>query len=265
MSRLRDRALGLGMLLLLLGLWEGACRGLGLPPYLLPPPSRVGAAILALAPELLLHGSVTLGEMVLGILLGLGAALLVGGLLFALPWAERAVLPLLVATQAAPVFALAPLLVVWFGFGMGPKVALTALVVFFPVALGFLQGLRHRDRGREELLRLMGAGRVARFRAFHFPGALPSLMGGLKTGVCVAPIGAVLGEWCGASRGLGFLMLQANARLATDRVFAALAVLVVLGTGLYGAVDRLERRLVWWTRPEGRARWLRERERTDGR
>ena len=261
MSRLRDRALGLGMLLLLLGLWEGACRGLGLPPYLLPPPSRVGAAILALAPELLLHGSVTLGEMVLGILLGLGAALLVGGGLFALPQAERAVLPLLVATQAAPVFALAPLLVVWFGFGMGPKVALTALVVFFPVALAFLQGLKHRDRGREDLLRLMGGGRIARFRAFHLHGALPSLMGGLKTGVCVAPIGAVLGEWCGASRGLGFLMLQANARLATDRVFAALAVLVVLGTGLYGAVDRLERRLVWWTRPEGRARWLERRER----
>jgi putative hydroxymethylpyrimidine transport system permease protein len=155
-------------------------------------------------------------------------------------------LPVLVISQAMPVFALAPLLVLWLGYGIGSKVAMATLIIFFPVAAAFSDGLRRTDPGWLDLARTMNAGRWAVLRHVRIPAALPALASGLRVAAAVAPIGAVVGEWVGSSAGLGFLMLHANARMQVDLLFAALITLAALALALFFAVDALLRRALPW-------------------
>jgi len=157
----------------------------------------------------------------------------------------------LVASQAVPVFALAPILVLWLGYGMASKVAMACLVIFFPVALAFWDGLRRTDPGWLDLARTMDARPWALLWRIRVPAALPALASGLRMAAAVAPIGAVIGEWVGASYGLGFLMFQANARMQTDLVFASLAVLAALAVALYALVDTALRRALPWIPYDG--------------
>lgn len=247
MNRLLRSALTLFGLLLL---WHAIVWGFDLPPYILPAPHRVGIAFLDNTRLLLGEAVVTVTEMLLGLLLGslLGAAAAVSLLLF--PVARRWLLPLLIASQAVPVFALAPLLVLWLGFGMASKIVMAMLVIFFPVAVALYDGLRRTEPGWLDLARVMTANRpqhrlriLLHIRAMA---ALPAFASGLKIAAAVAPIGAVIGEWVGASAGLGFRMLQANARVQTDLMFAALILLAVCAVTLYAAVDIAMRRLLHW-------------------
>jgi putative hydroxymethylpyrimidine transport system permease protein len=192
------------------------------------------------------HALRTLAEILIG--LGLGAAL---GCATALAMsyfrpARHWLLPVVVVSQAIPVFALAPLLVLWFGYGMASKVAMAVLVIYFPVTAAFFDGLRRTEPGWLDLARTMGASRWAILRHIRLPAALPALGSGLRVAAAVAPIGAVIGEWVGASAGLGYLMLHANARVQIDLMFAALVALAGIGIALYFAVDALLRRLVPW-------------------
>jgi putative hydroxymethylpyrimidine transport system permease protein len=160
--------------------------------------------------------------------------------------------PLLVASQAFPVFALAPLLVVWMGYGLAPKIALAALVIFFPVAIAFADGLRRTPQSLLEAAKVMaGDGWPARLRTLRhiiLPAALPALSTGLRTGAGVAAIAAVIGEWAGASEGLGYVMLWANARSQTPLMFAALILLFALAVAFTALIDMLARRLTPWLR-----------------
>lgn len=234
----------------LLLLWEATVHLFALPPYILPPPHRVAAAFVDSSDVLLAQAAVTVTEMLLGLLfgamLGAGAAL---GLLLS-PAARRWLLPVLVASQAVPVFALAPLLVLWFGFGMASKVIMAMLIIFFPVAVTLFDGLRRTEPGWLDLAQVMTAGDPRhRFRILlhiRLMAALPAFASGLKVAAAVAPIGAVIGEWVGASAGLGFLMLQANARVQSDLMFAALITLALCAVALYATVDILTRRLLPW-------------------
>ncbi|GBD42109.1 Riboflavin transport system permease protein RibX [bacterium HR39] len=246
----------------LLALWELAVRASGVPPYILPPPSRVLATLWQAGPLLAEHGLITLIEILLGMAIGavLGAAAALS--LALLPPLRRWLEPVLVASQAIPVFALAPLLVLWLGYGIGSKVAMAVLIIFFPVATAFFDGLRRTDPGWLELARVMDAKPLRVLFEIRVPAALPALGSGLRVAAAVAPIGAVIGEWVGASRGLGYLMLHANARLRVDLVFAALSVLALLALALFRLTDRLVARLVYWQRetlpgsvhdPEGRS------------
>ena len=160
--------------------------------------------------------------------------------------ARRWLLPVVVVSQAIPVFALAPLLVLWLGYGMASKVAMAVLIIYFPVTAAFFDGLRRTDPGWLDLARTMGAGRWAILCRIRLPAALPALASGLRVAAAVAPIGAVIGEWVGASAGLGYLMLHANARVQIDVMFAALVTLAAIGVALYFAVDAGLRRLVPW-------------------
>jgi putative hydroxymethylpyrimidine transport system permease protein len=160
--------------------------------------------------------------------------------------ARRWLLPLLVASQALPVFALAPLLVLWLGYGMASKVAMAVLIIFFPVTVAFYDGLRRTEPGWLELARVMNARSASVLWRVRVPAALPAMASGLRVAAAVAPIGAVVGEWVGSSAGLGHLMLQANARVQVDLMFAALLVLAAMALLLHAAVDRLTRRLVRW-------------------
>jgi putative hydroxymethylpyrimidine transport system permease protein len=195
-----------------------------------------------IAPE----AAVTTLEILGGFVVGTAAGILFALVMARSPWLERALGPLLVVSQALPVFAIAPLLVVWFGFGYASKIAMASLIIFFPVAASFLEGLRRTDPGLIDLARLYGASPAQRLRLIQVPAALPQLAAGLRVAAAAAPIGAVVGEWVGSSAGLGLLMLHANARSQTDMVFAALFVLTALAVLLWVAIGALARRLTRW-------------------
>lgn len=228
------------------GAWWALVVVTGLPAFLLPSPDRVALALIDHAALLNRHGAVTAAEIALGLitgtLLGVASALTLAYFRGARRW----LMPVLVASQAVPVFALAPLLTLWLGYDMAPKVAMAALIIFFPVTGAFFDGLRRTEPGWLDLARTMGASRWTVLLRIRVPAALPALASGLRVATAFAPIGAVVGEWVGSSAGLGFLMLHANGRMKTDLMFAALLVLVVISLSLYFLVDRgLKRALPW--------------------
>lgn len=232
-------------------LWQGVVWAAGVPAFILPGPAAVAAALVARFGLIAGHAGVTLVEILLGLVLGIvlgGASAL---LLAASAGARRWLLPLLVVSQAVPVFALAPLLVLWLGYGLASKVAMATLIIFFPVAAAFHDGLRRTDPGWLDLARTMTGSRRAVLWRIRVPAALPALASGLRVAAAAAPIGAVVGEWVGASGGLGYLMLHANARMQTDVMFAALLVLAALGVALYFGVDALLRRALPWQPESG--------------
>lgn len=226
--------------------WEIFCRVKAIPPFLLPAPSRIAILLVKEAPLLLRHGVVTAMEILLGIALSLAVALPLSLAMFFSRPLERGLSPLLIASQAIPVFAIAPLLVVWFGYGMGSKVVMAAVIIFFPLAVTLLQGFKSCDPELRTLFSVMGADFWKTFRYLYWPWALPYFFAGLRVAVSVAAIGAVIGEWVGSQEGLGFLMLQANARLRADMVFASIAVLSLMGLSLWGTVSWFEKKTVRW-------------------
>ena len=230
----------------LLGLWEAACRALNIPDFILPAPSRILTVAVSGAGILLPHAAVTAMEVLTGIMISLLVAVPLAILMFAHPAVEKALAPFLVASQAVPVFAVAPLLVVWLGYGMASKVLMAAVIIFFPITVNLLEGLKSCDPEFRVLFQLMGAGFWKTLRYLYWPWALPHFFAGLKVGVSVATIGAVIGEWVGAQQGLGYLMIQANARLNVDLVFAAILWLSIMGLSLWILVGFLERKVINW-------------------
>ncbi len=226
--------------------WEVTVRLLGTPAYILPTPSRVAVTLVQQAGLLWRDALVTGSEMLGGLLLGAAAGIAVSLVMAQSRRLEQALGPLLVVAQALPVFAIAPLLVVWFGFGIASKLAMAGLIIFFPVSTSLFEGLRRTDEGLIDLARLNRASRRDTLFLIRLPAALPALASGLRVAAAVAPLGAVVGEWVGSSSGLGLVMLHANARMQTDTVFAGLTILVVFSLALWGAVGALTRRLVFW-------------------
>jgi len=217
------------------------------PFYILPGPWLVVKALVARSDVLFDHSWVTLSEIILGLLLGtvLGSmsALTLGYFRPARLW----LMPILVVSQAIPVFALAPILVLWLGYGMVSKVAMATLIIYFPVTAAFFDGLRRTEPGHLDLAHSMNASRWTTLRYIRIPAALPSFASGLRVATAVAPIGAIVGEWVGSSEGLGFLMLHANGRMQIDVMFAALFILAVMAVTLYYAVDAGLKRLLFWS------------------
>lgn len=234
-----------GALLVLL-IWEITCRGLEIPDFILPPPSRILSVAIMRATLILPHAGVTALEVIIGILISLAVSVPLAMVMFAHPAIEKALAPFLIASQAVPVFAIAPLLVVWLGYGIASKVIMAAVIIFFPITVSLLEGFKTCDRDCRVLFRLMGAGFWQAMRWLYWPWALPHFFAGLKVGVSVATIGAVIGEWVGAQQGLGYLMIQANARLRVDMVFAAILWLAIMGVGLWVCVGRLEKKVITW-------------------
>jgi putative hydroxymethylpyrimidine transport system permease protein len=226
--------------------WWCITRFTGIPAFMLPDPGAVARAMVAQAPLLFWSTLTTLLEIVLGLLIG---TLLGGGLALAMVFSrglQRWLMPILLLSQAIPVFALAPLLVLWFGFGISSKVVMAVLVIFFPITASFFDGLRRADIGWLDLARTMNASPWAMLRHVRLMAALPSFGAGLRVAAAIAPIGAIIGEWVGSSAGLGYVMMNANARVQTDVMFAALFVLAVVAILLWVIVDRLLRRLLYW-------------------
>lgn len=216
--------------------------------YLVPAPHAVLEVYLNQPGFLAWHSLLTATEIIVGLLAGsaLGFCTALG--VAAFPKAGQLVWPLVLVLQAFPVFVLAPLLVIWFGFGMASKVAMTVIIIFFPVASAFYDGLRRTDAAMLDAAALTKASHWQTLRLLRLPLAMPSLISGLRIAAPLAPLGAVVGEWVGASGGLGFIMMQANARLQTDVMFAAMGVLAVYTLVLRLGVDRLTAGIAPWAR-----------------
>jgi putative hydroxymethylpyrimidine transport system permease protein len=242
----------LAIVLALLGAWELAARwdlladALSIEPFLIPSPSEIAEALWQDRELLADNAWVTLKEVVLGFLLAVAAGVAFAIPLHLSPALRRAFYPLLVASQTIPIIVIAPILVVWFGFGIGPKLAIIALICFFPITVNTLDGLRSVDPELRKLMRTLDAGRWQTFRRVEAPAALPYFFSGAKIAVAIAVIGAVFGEWAGSDSGLGHLMLQASAQLLTARVFAAVVVLSAFAIALFWLLTLLERRFAWW-------------------
>ncbi|MGZ8481214.1 MAG: ABC transporter permease [Candidatus Limnocylindria bacterium] len=244
MRRIGAALLSLAVFLLI---WKAVVVIGGYPDFILPAPEVVGErAVRALQSGVLWeHAAATLSEVVLGFALGASLAVAVGTALGKSILVERALSPYIVAAQAVPILALAPLLDIWFGGGLLARVAICALIVFFPIAIATMVGIRSVDPLLSEMLRSLGATPAQRTRLLEIPSALPIIFGGLRVGVTLAVIGAVVAEWAGARTGLGVLVLIANQGLFdTPLMFVALATLAIIGLTFYGLVVLVERRLV---------------------
>jgi ABC-type nitrate/sulfonate/bicarbonate transport system permease component len=236
-----------------LGIWEAAVHFYGVPHYILPAPSAIAVTIVEKRSSLAGHALVTLQEMLLGFGLAAGSGMVLAILMFELPVLEKALYPYVIGSQTVPVFAIAPLLVVWFGYGIPSKVLMAAVIVFFPIVLNTLDGLKSTDSDVVNLLQVMQASRWQLLWKVHLPSALPFILSGAKIGISISTIGAVIGEWVGSKAGLGRLMLDANSQLQISLVFAAIFCLSLMGLGLFGLMTLVERWIMPW-------RYLEQRE-----
>jgi putative hydroxymethylpyrimidine transport system permease protein len=249
MSRFLPPAL---VLAALIGLWQVAASTgaladvLGLESFLVPSPAEIGAALWENRSLLAENAWVTLQEILLGFLCGLVAGLGFAVLLRLSAALRRAFYPLMVASQAIPIIVIAPVLVVWFGFGIGPKLVVVALLCFFPIAVATADGLRSVDPEAIKMMRTLDASRRQVLLRVEAPAALPFVFSGARIAAAFAPIGAVFGEWVGADSGLGHMILQDNAQLETARLFAAALVLAAIALSLFGLLALAERRIVTW-------------------
>ena len=232
--------------LVLLGIWALLVAVFKPAPFILPGPVAVIQTLFEKWNSLIFHSGITLVEIVFGLIigtvLGVATALLVNSFQFA----RQHIMPVVIASQALPVFAIAPLLVLWFGLGLGSKIAMATLIIYFPVASALNDGLQRADGNLVDLARLYRASPWQTLIHFRLPAAMPSLASGLRVAATVAPIGAIVGEWVGASGGLGYVINQANARMQTDTVFAGLFLLVIMVLVLRSLVDFALDRLVHW-------------------
>jgi putative hydroxymethylpyrimidine transport system permease protein len=253
-ARIQTMLAPIALVLVALGAWELAARwdlladALSIEPFLIPAPSDIAEALWADRDLLAEDGWVTLQEVVLGFGVALAAGLAFAAALHLSDSLRRAFYPVLVASQTVPIIVVAPILVVWFGFGITPKLLIIALICFFPITVNTLDGLRSVDPDLIKLMRTLDASRLRVFTRAEAPSALPYAFSGAKIAVAVAVIGAVFGEWAGSSSGLGHLMLQASAQLETARLFAAVVVLSVFAVALFALLSVLERRVAWWGR-----------------
>jgi NitT/TauT family transport system permease protein/putative hydroxymethylpyrimidine transport system permease protein len=229
-----------------IAVWELLARGGAVEDYLLPAPSEVARALYEDRSELAADAWVTAKEVLLGFALALVVGVAVALALHLSPLLRRAFYPLVIASQAVPVIVIAPILVIWFGFGIVPKLVVIALICFFPIAVNTLDGLRSVDPAQLKMLRTLDASRADVLRHLELPTALPYLFSGAKVAVAVAVIGAVFGELVGSDAGLGHAIQIGTAQLLTARVFAAVLLLSLMAIALFALVAALERLLVPW-------------------
>jgi ABC-type nitrate/sulfonate/bicarbonate transport system permease component len=252
MSAARRYLAPVAVILVLLGAWELAARwdwisnALNIEDFLVPAPSDIAKSLWEDRSLLLSNGWVTLKEVLLGFAMAAVAGVAFAILIHLSELARRAVYPLLIGSQTIPIVILAPILVVWFGFGLTPKLVIVALICFFPITVNTLDGLRSVDPDLIKMMRALGAGRLQRLWRVEIPTALPYAFSGARVAITVSVIGAVFAEYVGSSEGLGHLINQAQAQLLTARSFAAVVVLSAIALGLFALVTLLERRVITW-------------------
>ncbi|MFN8525538.1 MAG: ABC transporter permease subunit [Chloroflexota bacterium] len=243
------RALPTALLLAAIALgWEVAVRVQGVQAYILPAPSAVLARWLTDPGFFAAEGGVSLVTALAGLALGGGLAMLASFPMAQYAWLERALLPLAVVAKVTPVVVIAPLFVLWFGFGAAPRILIAALLAFFPVLVGAVSGLRAVPATASDVLTVLNASTYQRAVLLRLPSALPQLFAAVKVSATLALLGAVIAEWVGGDRGLGRAILLANSNLDVTTALAGVLTLAIIGLALIGGLTLLERRLVFWDR-----------------
>lgn len=227
-------------------LWQFSIMLFRFPAFILPPPLAV-LKILGLQSELLAkHGLITLAEIGGGLCLGATAGATIAIMMMLSRLLRSWLRPLLIISQSIPTFAIAPILIFWLGYGISSKLVITAFMIFFPVASNFFDGLQRTPRQYLDLAQTMNANHWQILRQIRIPAALPAFASGLRIAAAIAPIGAIIGEWVGASQGLGFLMLEANGRMQIDLVFAILTIIILFSILFYTFIDKLLTHYISW-------------------
>ncbi len=246
--RYRNQLAALAMIVVSIVIWEAAVRFFKVPVIILPTPSSIAVNIYENWDRFLIHTWVTSYEIVIGFtvgaLLGIGTALA----MIEYPALRGTIYPMVIASQTIPKIAIAPLLIIWFGVGLSPKIMTVALLALFPVLVNTVSGFESTDRGHLDLLRSVDANKRQVYWHIRFPTALPHVFAGLKLAITVSVIGAIVGEWVASTKGLGYLLLYYTQYLDMVSTFAVLVVLVALGVFFFGVVAVFERALSWETK-----------------
>ena len=243
-----DRVVPAAFFLLLLAIWQLVCSAGLVAPYILPSPISIVEAFFQNIGTMWGHILITLEEAGIGFFLSIGMAIVIAMLMDSIPLVRKAIYPLILVSQTIPTIALAPLFVMWFGFGLLPKVVVVVLVCFFPIVVSLLDGLAGVDPDMVNLMRSMGAGRVQILRHLKLPAAAPSFFSGLRIAATYSIMGAVIGEWLGGSAGIGVFMMRVRKSFALDKMFAAIVVIVVLSMLLFWLLSVVENAAMPWQR-----------------
>ena len=252
-------ALPAGIVLMVIGFWEITVRLFHIAPWLLPPPSSIGAELINSHNLLLRHTWVTLEEVLLGFTLSLVIGISLATAIAYSRIIERTTYPFVIASQTIPVIAIAPLLLIWIGYGIWPKIIVVVLISFFPIVINTVDGLKVADPDMVNMMRTLGASRWQIFTRIQIPSSLPFLFSGIRIAITMSVIGAVIGEWVGASAGLGYLMTRSAPQFLTDRVFASIFILSIMGILLFTLVVLAERFTIPWHQWDKRDKAIRGR------
>ncbi len=236
----------------LLVLWEVAVRLYAVEAWILPGPIQVARALINSANLLLSHSMTTIMEAILGFTFSIILAMIVAFLLTSIDWLKQAFYPLLIVSQTIPLITLAVLFTIWFGWGLFPKVLIVVLVCFFPITINLINGLNSVDIDQVGLFHSMGASSWDTFKMVKFPHALPAFFTGLKISATYSVMAAVVGEWLGAKKGLGYFMTITQKSFAIDKVIAAVVVICIISLGLVKLIEILEQLLIPWNRMESK-------------
>ena len=234
------------ILLGLVGLWQLVVTLNDIPHWKLPAPSAIGEELWSSRGLLLGHTWVTLKEVLLGFAIALVGGVVLAGLISLSRTLERVIYPSVIASQTIPIIVIAPLLLIWLGYGMQHKVIVVALISFFPIVVNTVDGLKSADPDVMNLLRTLGANRWQVFTKVQVPNSLPFMFSGIKIAITVSVIGAVIGEWVGSSEGLGYLAIRSKSQFLSERVYATVVILSVMGIGLFLITGLLERLMLPW-------------------
>lgn len=238
---------GLVVFLGLVAIWWAIAVIFDFPKYILPTPLIVAQSLWEGHDYLFHHSLITIYEIVVGFILGIAAGAVLALLLMLSNTLQKWLMPILVISQSIPVFALAPILVLWFGYGILSKIVAAILVIFFPVTTAFFDGLRRTNQGYLDLAQTLGATPLSKLIHIRLVAALPSLGSGVRVAAAIAPIGAIIGEWVGSSGGLGYVMLNANARMQTPTCFAAVFILSIIAMVLWSIIDIILKHILYWS------------------
>lgn len=214
--------------------------------WILPSPLDIASEAIHDRGRLLLHTWASMQLTLIGFYIGITVGLLLACLLYLMPWLRRAIYPLIIVSQNIPTIALLPLLMIWFGFGLTPKIIIITLMCFFPVCVTTLGGLMQTDRAKLDYMRMIGASRVQLFWKLELPHALPAVFSGLKIAATYSVMGAVISEWLGTDKGIGYYMVLQKAAYRIDRMFVAIAIVIILSLAMLSLVYLFERLLIRW-------------------
>lgn len=231
-------------------IWQLVCMTGIVPSYMLPSPVEVVKALASDIETIIFHAKFTLQETFYGLLIGIALSFIGATLMDRFGVIDRAFYPLMIITQTIPTIAIAPILVLWFGFDMAPKIILVVITTYFPIAVGLLDGYKSVDKDEIDLMRSMGAGRIAIFRHVKFPAALPHFFSGLKIASSYAVVGAVVSEWLGGFNGLGVYMTRMRKAYAFDNMFAVIILIIVISLLLLLLVNIISKAAMPWKKAE---------------